>query len=334
MKQEDIKSLFASFSHMKILVIGDIMLDSYTWGKVERISPEAPVPVVSCTKKEHRLGGAGNVIVNLLSLGAKPVICSIIGNDESGFAIRKILKDLKLEEKGLIVANNRPTTVKNRIISGSQQLIRVDEESDKPMEKELEEKFIRNIGQLMDAEKFDAVIFQDYDKGVITSSVISEVTNHAHDQEIPVLVDPKKRNFHLYKNVTLFKPNFHEFCNGLKYDLAKDDYEGIFQVAKDYQKINNIRYMLITLSDKGILISEGKQYWVLPAQEVKIADVSGAGDTVISVAALCLARKLYPAGIAYISNIAGGLVCEKVGVVPVDVRQLETVSMKMNWPEK
>jgi D-glycero-beta-D-manno-heptose-7-phosphate kinase len=331
LKPDEIKSLFASFSNQKVMVIGDVMLDTYIWGKVDRISPEAPVPVVTCNKKEHRLGGAGNVAVNLLALGAKPLLCSIIGEDESGFSLKEIFKQLKLDDKGLITTTTRPTTVKTRVISSDQQMLRVDEETDKPISEKLENEFISHFNWLLESETYDAIIFQDYDKGLITEKVIAEVTKTAKSKKIPILVDPKKRNFFRYTDVDLFKPNFKEFCDGLKIELHKDDPAMIFKAVKDFQNTQNIDCVIITLSDRGIFICDSINCWTLPAHEVDIADVSGAGDTVISVASLCLANKLTPLETAALSNLAGGLVCEKVGVVPIDKKQLEEESLKLKW---
>lgn len=329
MKAADIHTLFDSFSHMKVLVVGDVMLDTYIWGKVERISPEAPVPVVSCMRKEHRLGGAGNVVVNLLSMGAQPYLCAATGKDESGYLIREIFKQLHLESQGLMVLDNRPTTVKTRIISGSQHIVRIDEETEEPLAGETERNFIDHLMRLMTSYRFDALIFQDYDKGVITPNVIHETVEQAKKQNIPVLVDPKKKNFRNYKNVTLFKPNFKEFCEGMKVDLAREQTEELFRQGQKFQQAQGIELLMITLSDKGIFISDGSSYHLLPAHKIDLADVSGAGDTVISVASLCLAARCTPYQIAAIANLAGGQVCEKAGVVPVNKEQLKNACLSL-----
>lgn len=323
MKKEEIKKLFESFKSKKILVIGDVMIDSYLWGKVERISPEAPVPIVSCSKNESRLGGAGNVALNLIALGATPLLCGIIGNDNNGDYFLKILKNNDLTDRGIYTIKNRPTTVKTRVISGNQQLIRIDEETDKPLEGNNESGFIEHLKKLLNKERIDAVIFQDYDKGALTPDIIREITALATPKNIPVLVDPKKRNFMCYENIELFKPNFKELCDGLKIDIAKDKFSEIFDATREFQRQKNIRLMLITLSEKGVFISDNKKYYHIPAHIRDIADVSGAGDTVISTACLCLAAGLENPSIAAISNLSGGLVCEKVGVVPIDKKRLE-----------
>lgn len=324
MSPAEISSAFENFHNKQILVIGDVMVDSYLWGKVERISPEAPVPIVNCSRRENRLGGAANVALNLLALEAKPFLCGFIGNDESGRLFIEMLQKLKLETKGIYTVPGRPTTVKTRVIGGNQQLIRVDEETDKPLAKADEPAFITHIEQLLNNNKFDAIIYQDYDKGVLTSNIINTITEIANKKNIPTLVDPKKRNFDQYNNVTFFKPNFKEFCEGLKLELSKSDTNALYEAANAFRKEKNIKYLMITLSEKGVFICDDHTFHVIPAEVRDIADVSGAGDTVISVASLCLSTNFKPYFIAYVSNMAGGLVCEKVGVVPIDKKHLES----------
>jgi len=299
------------------------MVDAYMWGKVERISPEAPVPIVNCTRHESRLGGAANVALNIQSLGATPVLCGIIGNDDYGTLFLKIMQDHHLSNSGIHIVKGRQTTIKTRIIGGNQHLVRIDEETTKPLEGKQEHQFLEHTQQVILNERFDAIIFQDYDKGSITPLIILDIISIAKQHNIPVLVDPKKRNFHNFKGATLFKPNFKEFCEGLKIELSKDDYPAIFEAAKAFQKENNIDLFMITLSEKGVFISNTKEYFHEQAHIRDIADVSGAGDTVISVASVCLACGLKPQDIASISNLAGGLVCEKAGVVPIELKQIE-----------
>ena len=318
MDTNGIKKLFKSFEGKKILVIGDVMIDSYMWGKVERISPEAPIPVVTITEKENRLGGAANVGLNLLSMGANPILCSVIGSDNMGIEFLNLLDKRKLAKHGIIQSDQRITTVKTRVISDNQHLLRVDEEVSGRLPEEDEQELILKINHILDSEIIDAIIFQDYDKGNITPVIIEEITDRANEMEIPVLVDPKKRNFHHFKNVTLFKPNFKELTEGLKIEVKLHDINGIHQAAKKLRDNLNAKYVMVTLSEGGIMICEGDKYSALPAEIRDIADVSGAGDTVISVACLCLASGAPAEDIAAISNIAGGLVCEKVGVVPIE----------------
>lgn len=325
--------LFERFQSLNIMVIGDVMLDAYMWGRVERISPEAPVPVVSCHKKENRLGGAANVALNLKSLGAKPLMCAAIGDDSVGDIILDLMKKDQLAANLIIRDKTRKTTCKTRVISGSQQLLRVDEETchylDKAVEKELTEKILNYL----DNDHIHAIIFQDYDKGVITPSLIENVVRKAQSLNIPTLVDPKKRNFASYNGVSLFKPNFKEFAEGVKTDLEAGDIKSLLPACNKFLEKTSNHMLLLTLSDKGVFISDGKKYCLLPAHIRDIADVSGAGDTVISIAALCLTTGCNPAEIAAFSNLAGGLVCEKVGVVPIDRQHFMDECISLEVPK-
>lgn len=318
----EIREAFEKFHLKEVLVIGDLMVDSYVWGKVERISPEAPVPVVNCSRKENRPGGAANVALNLKAMGAKPILCGIIGNDWGAELFKNIMIEAQLNTSGLFISAKRPTTVKTRVIGGNQQLIRIDEEITDILIPDEEEKYWQHIENIIDNHKFDAIIFQDYDKGALSPTIIERVANKAKLKQIITLVDPKKRNFFEYKNVTLFKPNFKEFCDGLKLEISKSDNIQLFETAKSFIDQHNIGLVMVTLSEKGIFICDKHTYHIIPAEIRDIADVSGAGDTVISVASLCMVSGFKPYFIAYVANMAGGLVCEKVGVVPVNKDQL------------
>lgn len=322
MKKTDINNIFSGFSSKNILVIGDVMLDTYIWGSVERISPEAPVPVVSSKKKEDRLGGAANVALNIKSLGATPILCGITGNDNNGKIFCERLGIQKLSDEGIISTGTRKTTSKTRIISNNQHLIRVDEETTDDIPEELTLKFQQKILQLMKKIKFDAVVFEDYDKGTITAELIYQIVSNCNKKNIPVLVDPKKRNFFSYKNVSLFKPNLKELREGLKTDIDTKDINSLLNASGRLRKKINPSKILVTLSDQGIFISNGDSAKHIPAEIIDITDVSGAGDTVLAVACLCLVAGASDNMLAAISNIAGGQVCGKVGVVPVSYNEL------------
>lgn len=322
MESIDFDSIFKKFNNYKILIIGDVMIDSYMWGKVDRISPEAPVPIIASTSQEHRLGGAANVALNIQALGATPVLCSVIGQDPKAELFKGLMQSQGLSNKGILLHPERKTTVKTRIISDNQHLLRVDEEITTPMSAEICKTFNKHLSDLIETEHFDAIIFEDYDKGAITPEIIKNVVATAKKKGIPTLVDPKKRNFSEYRGVTLFKPNFKELVEGLKIEIKKKDIKAIHQASQQLQKQLEAQYILITLSELGVFISNNGSYHTIPAQIRDIADVSGAGDTLISTASLCLAAGLSPELIAWISNLAGGLVCEKVGVVPVDKTRL------------
>ncbi len=323
MDKQTLLSIFEQFNSKSIAIIGDVMIDSYLWGKAERISPEAPVPVVSVTTRESRMGGAANVAINIKSLGATPIMVAIIGNDSKGNEFLRLMEKSNIENSGIVVSDERKTTVKHRIISSNQHLLRVDEEESNPLEKKLEDKFITHCLNILKKFKPDAIVFEDYDKGNITPQVISRVVEYALDHNIPTLVDPKKRNFELYKNVTLFKPNFKELIEGMKLEhLPKDNPASIAHAANLLLSKLKATNVMVTLSEHGILITNGNEYFHMPAQKREIADVSGAGDTVISISAVALACNVKTNVVATIANIAGGLVCEKPGVVPIDKQDL------------
>ena len=299
------------------------MIDTYFLGKVDRISPEAPVPIIARTKIEHRLGGAGNVALNISSLGATPYLCSVIGADEKSTILENLMQKRALPTDGIMKDKKRITTIKTRVISDNQHLLRIDEEQTDDILPEIQEQFITRLQSIIEEKNINAIIFEDYDKGVITSEIISSVVKIAKKNNIPTLVDPKKRNFKNYKGVTLFKPNFKELVEGLKLDIEKNDFDALHNAANQLRAEMGIDKVMITLSELGIYINDNGSYHTIPAEIRDIADVSGAGDTVISTASLCLASGLKPDEIAFISNLAGGLVCEKVGVVPIDKKLLQ-----------
>jgi D-glycero-beta-D-manno-heptose-7-phosphate kinase len=318
LKNSTIRDILRKFEGLNVLIIGDVMLDSYVWGKVTRVSPEAPVPVVNHSHTENRLGGAANVAMNIHSLGAVPVMCSVIGDDENGREFRNLIRLWNMPEEGLIETSKRVTTNKTRIFAGHQQLLRVDRETDQYIDEDLENHLWEKIRQLMDGIPVAAIIFQDYDKGVITPGLIDNVIALGNSRKIPSLVDPKKRNFGHYRKATLFKPNFKELSEGLNLEIDKTDYEGVHAAALKLQELAGFSMVMITLSEHGMLISKGNEYKVVPTRARDVADVSGAGDTVIAMASLCLAIGMEPGAMAELTNLAAGLVCEKAGVVPVE----------------
>lgn len=324
----NIKDIFNEFSRLKVFIIGDVMTDSYLWGSVERISPEAPVPVVSVTKKEKRPGGAANVAINVKALGATPVLFSVIGMDPEGAEFLKLMKRFGLTSLGIMRSHERTTTVKTRVIGNNHQLIRVDDEMNDPLPDALAAQFAKFIAAQLKIIKPDAVIFEDYDKGVLNREVIQYVIRTCKVLKIPIAVDPKKRNFSLYRDITLFKPNLKELREGLKTDLDTITSDALRKSLKPFRKRHHIKMLMVTLSEHGIFFSSNGKDGIIPAHVRNISDVSGAGDTVISVSALCMALGLSPEFIASLSNLAGGMVCEKVGVVPVDKKQLLAEAIK------
>jgi rfaE bifunctional protein kinase chain/domain len=328
-KEQKLRKLFEDFGDKKALIIGDVMVDAYIFGKVNRISPEAPVPIVDVFQRVSRLGGAANVALNIKSLGGTPVLCSVIGNDEGGFELSQLLFNEKMTTDGLMTGINRKTTKKFRVIGNSTQMLRIDEESSHPLTPEEEKLFLVRIQEILNDEDPHVIIFQDYDKGSITPAIIKYVTKWAQEHHIPVVVDPKKRNFLSYRNVTLFKPNLKEMTEGLGIKIDAGDISSIQKGIKKLHDTLHAQMTMVTLSEHGIAILDKEQFVHFPAHLRKIADVSGAGDTVISVAALCVACGINPDEIAKLSNLAGGLVCEHVGVSPIDKEQLLEEAMKV-----
>ena len=321
-KIRNIRQLANGFSRLRVLIIGDVMVDSYMWGRVERISPEAPVPIVAVSKKEIRPGGAANVAQNVLALGAKPLLCSVTGNDDAGKQFSKMIGGLKMDTSFLVADNKRSTTVKTRVMGNNHQMLRVDEEHEHSVSDKTSGILLAKITSLIKSNKADVVILEDYDKGVITPELIEQTVAAAKRASIPVVVDPKKKNFLNYRNVTLMKPNLKELREGMKIDIDKDDLTEIKRAAFRLKHSQKIDTVMVTLSEKGIFVSNAAIEEIVPARVHNVADVSGAGDTVISVAALCTALDTPLLATARLANLAGGQVCEKVGAVPVDLEQL------------
>ena len=322
----DFVKVFDKFNSLNILIIGDVMIDAYWWGGVNRISPEAPVPVCAVNDKESRLGGAANVALNIAAMGANPILCSVVGEDYQGHQLCELMKKQNMDTNGIVFSSNRPTTVKTRIIGNKTQMLRIDEETDVNISLSEEKIFLDKIESIINTEKINAIIFQDYDKGVITEGVITKIIEIAKRKNIPVTVDPKKRNFTAYKNVDLFKPNLKDLKEGLKIDFDNVDKDVLVEASLLLHYKQKIDKVFITLSERGVFMMDftkkEAEVTMLPACLRKISDVSGAGDTVISLATLCLALGLDSQTIANISNFAGGLVCESVGVVPIDKNKL------------
>ena len=316
------KDLFDKFNGLRILVIGDVMLDAYVMGRVNRISPEAPVPIVSLENEDARIGGAGNVALNLLALGAKPIICAVIGEDSSGEKLLDLFQKNGISTNGLVKSKDRKTTVKTRVISNKQQLLRIDLESTFPLLESEEIKLNETIQNIIN-QGIDGIIFEDYNKGVLTDSIIQNAIKIAKEKDIPTAVDPKKDNFLSYKGVSLFKPNLKELKEGLNLDFDfnadKEKFEKGIEVLEN--KLQN-QISFVTLSENGVFIKENEEKHYIKAHVRSISDVSGAGDTVIAVATLCLISGASIQQIAEISNLAGGLVCEKSGVVSISKNDL------------
>ncbi|MEM8907835.1 MAG: bifunctional ADP-heptose synthase [Bacteroidota bacterium] len=317
----NIDQLLSDFTNRRILIVGDVMIDRYLEGTVNRISPEAPVPVVHLQNQDDRLGGAANVALNAKALGAQVFLYSVIGADQDGEQLLQLLPEQALSTTGLLQSTERRTTVKARVMSNAQQLIRIDQEETSPLSTNDAQRLTEAIEQLLELETIDVILFQDYNKGVLTFKVIREITLMAIKRDIPIVVDPKYDHFLAYKKATLFKPNLKEVAQNLPFPVTAQLED--LQKAANYirQQIGNT-LTLITLSEKGVFYQTEDESQIVPTQARQIADVCGAGDTVVAISALGLAAKLPPAEIALLANLAGGQVCEKVGVVPIDPQQL------------
>ncbi|MCH8903177.1 MAG: D-glycero-beta-D-manno-heptose-7-phosphate kinase [Bacteroidetes bacterium] len=327
MKDPVLTKAVKGFSKLKVLCIGDLMLDTYYWGRSDRMSPEAPVPIVSIDKKDHRLGGAGNVALNIKALGATPYLCSVIGRDDAGDKILSLLKEHGISTDGILQSDSRITTEKVRIFSKHQQMLRYDTEVTEPLSKSETNKLVLTAFQYLNNSQ--VTLFQDYDKGVIHPLVIQSVISEANHHRVPVVVDPKFDNFMAYKNVTLFKPNLVEMSTVYKdINLISDGPEAdhsmdsIAKAARSLRASLKNEHTFITLGSKGIFVDTIDEHKLVPANTIEVADVSGAGDTVISVAALSIASQLDIFKTAELSNMAAGRVCQEVGVIPIYKDQL------------
>ena len=320
----DFNTLFQEFSNKKVLIVGDAMIDTYMWGEVNRMSPEAPVPVVEVKKHENRLGGAANVALNLKALGATPILCSVVGTGNRGILFKELMDESNLSTVGILSTNKRKTTIKTRVIAENKHQLRIDEEETHPIQQAKE--FLKLTESLM--ADIDVIILQDYNKGVLTPEVIEGVIAAANQKGIPTIVDPKKQNFNSYKNCTIFKPNLAEIKAGMNIEFDANNVAEIEKASAELRTQLAAKGVLLTLSERGICINSEKEFKHTPAFKCNIIDVSGAGDTVISVASLCLASAVDYTELSVLSTLAGGIVCEQVGVVPINKEKLLTEAIK------
>ena len=319
----DFNQLFSDFSNIKIAVVGDVMLDTYLFGKVERISPEAPVPIVAIQRKEQRIGGAGNVALNTVALGAKTFIISVIGDDADGKQLASLYSSQHINTDYLITSNSRTTTNKTRILGSNQQMMRLDTETITDISNEDEVLLLQQIEHCIQTHNPDVVIFEDYNKGVLTEGVIKEAIALCKQNNIITTVDPKHKNFFAFAGVDIFKPNLKEVKEGLNLSINEINLSVLSEMH--LQLSNKIQHniSLITLSEKGVFYqSAGNERSIIPTHIRSIADVSGAGDTVIAVASLAYAATKNIHLAAEMANIAGGLVCEEVGTVAINKEKL------------
>lgn len=321
---EDFQKLFTAFADLRVGVIGDLMLDTYMWGRVDRVSPEAPVPIVTLDHKEYRPGGAGNVALNCRSLGAQVSVFSVTGNDPEGELLMELLSKNSISTDHIVKSANRITTNKTRIISRNQQMLRLDAEVTKDLDQQEEAELVKKIRTYIFRSKPDVIIFEDYNKGVLTGNVIREVLGACSEAGVITAVDPKRKNFFSYQGATIFKPNLKEVKEGLNLLAEEITPKLLGNIHKELQQLLHHSISFITLSDKGVFYQQEKSAGLIPSHLRNIADVSGAGDTVIAVAAMVYAVTKNPYLMAEVANIAGGLVCEEVGTVTISREKLRT----------
>ncbi len=329
MNKADIEKLFHNINNLHVVVVGDVMLDNYWWGNVERISPEAPVPVVSLDRRESRLGGAANVAVNCRSLGAKVTLASVVGDDAEGDSLIHMVEQQDIDASLIMKSLRRPTTTKVRILSRNQQMMRLDDEITDDLFTEEEHPFIDMVLRFLQRVKPNVLIFEDYNKGVLKENVINRIAAHCKEIGIITAVDPKKKNFLSYKGVTVFKPNLKEVREGLNINLDDVNLGSMNQVHQKLHEVLENTVTFITLSEKGVFYNDGERSDIKPSHVRNIADVSGAGDTVIATASVVYALTQNADLMAEISNLAGGLVCEEVGVVSINKEKLLRESVRV-----
>jgi D-glycero-beta-D-manno-heptose-7-phosphate kinase len=322
-RQVDFSETEQRFKKIHIGVIGDVMLDIYHDGPVSRISPEAPVPIVDVRTSVMKPGGAANVCRNVRSLGASCSVFGVAGSDGNGKILKALFENDGVDTGGLIFLKDRLTTSKMRIVSDGQQLVRLDFEQKKAIHNKTVQKILKSFEK--QAPLLDAVIFQDYNKGVLTPALIQGILNTCRDLQIRVFVDPKFENYAAYKNVFLFKPNRKEASELLQMDITSP--EEACKAASEFRKILNAEYVLITLGEGGmVLMEEGEACLKIPTRARKIHDVTGAGDTVIStVTVFCAAGYSLPIS-TVMANLAAGKVCEEVGIIPITLKALKEIS--------
>lgn len=318
----DFQQLFNDFSKIKVAVIGDVMLDTYWWGKVDRISPEAPVPVVAVTKREQRIGGAGNVALNLVSLGAHVNVLTLLGKDDDGEQLTTLFNQNNIGAKYIVTSTDRITTNKIRIISRNQHMMRLDAEMQTDITQNDEEKLLYAFEEYIAAESPDIVILEDYNKGVLTQTVVTKIISLCKQHHILTAVDPKRKNFFSYVGVDIFKPNLKEAVEGLNIRTDVVNLSLLKDIHLLLQEKLKHKISFITLSEKGVFYNDNNSSSLIPTHIRSIADVSGAGDTVIAVASLVYATTKNVKLMAEVANIAGGLVCEEVGTVAINKESL------------
>ncbi|MCF8261442.1 MAG: D-glycero-beta-D-manno-heptose-7-phosphate kinase [Melioribacteraceae bacterium] len=317
--KERLEELGRNFEGKTIAIIGDMMLDGYIWGDVNRISPEAPVPVVEVEKEFFRFGGAANCAYNILTLSGNPLPIGVIGNDSDGEIFASLMFESGINPEGIIKEDGRPTTSKFRVIADGQHVVRLDKESKSNIQKKTADEVLNLIRSKID--KIDAFILQDYNKGVLSKELINEIIAIANNNNKIITVDPKFHNFYEFKNVTVFKPNRKESEDALGMRIKTQ--EQILNAGNRLKEKLNPKYLLLTLGSEGIaLFKDGEPEKTIPTKARNVADVSGAGDTVISTLTIALSAGATIEEATYLANYAAGIVCEEVGIIPIEKEKL------------
>lgn len=312
---------FSELKKFNILIVGDLMLDSYLYGSIQRISPEAPVPVLEKINLENKPGGAANVALNVKSLGCDSILLGIVGEDNSGKILIELLNKNKIETENIITVKNRPTTVKTRILSGSHHILRIDEEEISDIESADLDKLMHSFDAIIEKKSIDAVIIQDYNKGLLNQELIIHIIKECNKKNIFSSVDPKYKNFNCYSGVKFFKPNLKEISEILNEKIYVD-INSLVIAANKLQEIMKYENLFITLGEKGIFFKNNEKTGIIPTKKKNVIDVSGAGDVVISAATIFFLHELGIEKIAELSNIAGGLACDYLGVATITKSQL------------
>lgn len=327
MTVQRIEELLANIKNKRIAVVGDVMIDRYIWGNVHRISPEAPVPVVEVESESSRLGGAANVAHNITSLGGQSLLIGVVGNDISGKDFCAILEDQRTSAAGIVVDPSRPTTVKTRVIAHQQHVVRIDSEEKKDVDASIQQKIMEVLEK--NITSIDGIVIEDYNKGVVTKELILRVISLANKHSKIITIDPKFNHFFEYRNVTVFKPNKKETEEALGAKLKTE--EDVLSAGKTLLEKLNAENILLTRSEKGMsLFERNGRITHIPTHARNVADVSGAGDTVIATLTAVLTAGGTVGEASVLANIAGGIVCGEVGIIPIDPKELKNAVLEQN----
>ena len=327
MNTNKIDELLKNVTAKQIAVIGDVMIDRYIWGNVHRISPEAPVPVVEVESESSRLGGAANVANNITALGARSLLIGVVGNDVSGKEFCSILEQQNTPSEGIVVDSTRPTTVKTRVIAHQQHVVRIDSEEKKDVDAGIQSKIMEVLEK--NIASIDGIIIEDYNKGVVTKELIRRIIELANKHSKIITIDPKFNHFFDYQNVTVFKPNKKETEEALGKKLKTE--EDVIAAGKTLLEKLHAENILLTRSEKGMsLFERNGTVTHIPTFARTVADVSGAGDTVIATLTAMLASGATVGEAALLANIAGGIVCGEVGIIPIEPAVLRRTVLEQN----